>query len=627
MSDRRCWRTPFSAALAALIAAPAMVLAQAPTAPTAPTSPPGAVAEAPPDSAAVPSNSVMDDRLFYQLLIGELALAQGDAGTAFEWLLDAARRTKDEGLFRRVTDVALQARAGDQALAASRAWRLARPESLDALRLQLQILMALNRASELAEPLRSLLEQTPAADRGGLIAALPRFLQRAGDAETVVSLMDEVLKPYRDAPQTRTASRVALGRAWLAAKDTDRALALAHEAMALDITAIGPPLLALELMRERPAAEALVLQYLAQEKAENALRLNYVRVLTGAQRYADAVAQLEAAIRAQPAQAQPYLTLGALHLELKHPKDGEAALLRYIDLVQRETPEATALATAPATAASAAASSDTSSDNEEADETRPDQGLVQAWLMLAQSAEQRGDFKAAEAWLAKIEDPQRALDVQSRRASILARQGRITQARELIRNLPERSPDDARAKVMAEAAVLREVKRWKDAFDVLGKAANRFADDADLLYEQAMVAEKLDRLDEMERLLRRVIAINPDNAHAHNALGYSLADRKLRLPEARALVQRALELSPGDPFITDSLGWIEYRLGNKEEAARLLRQAYAARPDTEIGAHLGEVLWALGQRDEARRIWRESKGRDAANDVLRETLARLRVDL
>jgi Flp pilus assembly protein TadD len=158
-------------------------------------------------------------------------------------------------------------------------------------------------------------------------------------------------------------------------------------------------------------------------------------------------------------------------------------------------------------------------------------------------------------------------------------------------------------------------------------ASQRFPDDTDLLYEQAMVAEKLDRLVEMERLLRRVIALKPDIAHAHNALGYSLADRGIRLPEARALIQRALELSPGDPFITDSLGWVEFRLGNQDEALRLLRQAYAARPDTEIAAHLGEVLWALGQRDEARRIWQESAGRDAANDVLRETLARLKVGL
>jgi tetratricopeptide (TPR) repeat protein len=263
------------------------------------------------------------------------------------------------------------------------------------------------------------------------------------------------------------------------------------------------------------------------------------------------------------------------------------------------------------------------------DETpgRADSGQVQAWLMLAQAAEQKSDYKAAEAWLAKIEDPQRALDVQTRRASILARQGRVAQAREIIRQLPERDESDARAKLMAEAAVLREAKRWKDAYEVLGTGAKRFSDDSDLLYEQAMVAEKLDRLDDMEKLLRRVIALKPDNAHAHNALGYSLADRKQRLPEARELIKRALDLSPGDPFITDSLGWVEYRMGNREEALRLLTRAYAARPDTEIGAHLGEVLWSLGQRDEARRIWRESKGRDAANDVLKETLARLRVDL
>jgi Flp pilus assembly protein TadD len=162
---------------------------------------------------------------------------------------------------------------------------------------------------------------------------------------------------------------------------------------------------------------------------------------------------------------------------------------------------------------------------------------------------------------------------------------------------------------------------------VLGEAVDRFPNDTDLLYEQAMMAEKLARFDDMERLLRKVIAIKPEHAHAHNALGYSLADRGLRLPEARVLVQRALVLMPGDPFIADSLAWVEFRSGNNTEALRLLRQAYAARPDTEIGVHLGEVLWVAGQPDEARRIWRESRSRDAGNEVLLETLARLKVDL
>jgi Flp pilus assembly protein TadD len=217
--------------------------------------------------------------------------------------------------------------------------------------------------------------------------------------------------------------------------------------------------------------------------------------------------------------------------------------------------------------------------------------------------------------------------VQSRRAGLLARQGKVKEARAMVQAVPERTGDDARGKLMAEAQMLRDVKHWREAAEVLVAANLRFPDDTDLIYEQAMVEEKLDHLADMERLLRRVIALKPDHPHAHNALGYSLADRGLRLPEARALIQRALELSPGDPFITDSLGWVEFRLGNRDEAARLLRQAYATRPDTEIATHLGEVLWALGQHDEARKVWQDARGRDASNEVLRETLARLKVGL
>ncbi len=584
-----------TAALATLLAGPAWAQVQPP--PAAPASAASAAEGTEATEPALP-NSEMDDRLFYQLLVAEMALTQGDLGTAYNWLLDAARRTRDDQLFRRSVDVAIQARAGDQALAAARAWRLARPESLEALRLQVQLLVGTGRGGEAVEPLRSLLEQTPEAERGGLISALPRLLQRGSDAARTAPLLEDLLRPYRDAGATRVAVRIAQGRAWLDAGNGERALALAREAQALDAEAPGPALLAMELMRERPEAEALVRQHLARPGAELPLRLAYVRLLTGQQRYGDAVVQLEQAVKAQPEEPGPWLMLGALQLELKHPAEGEAALKRYLELAQA-TPGLGA----------------------------DDDGLVRAWLMLAQAAEQRGDFAAAEAWLARIGDPGRALEVQTRRATLLARQGQVDEARRLIRSVPETDAEEARAKLSAEAGMLREVKRWKEAHEVLGRAVQRFADDTELLYEQAMMAEKLSRLDEMERLLRRVIAIKPDDAHAHNALGYSLADRSERLPEAKALIERALELAPGDPFITDSLGWVEYRLGNREQALKLLRQAYAARPDTEIGAHLGEVLWALGRRDEARQVWRESRGRDGGNEVLRETLARLRVDL
>jgi len=269
-------------------------------------------------------------------------------------------------------------------------------------------------------------------------------------------------------------------------------------------------------------------------------------------------------------------------------------------------------------------------DDDDDDTVAPataDRGLIQAWLLLAQAAEMRGDFPAAERWLAKVDSPQRALEVQTRRAALLARQGKLREARALVQKVPERTPEDARAKLVAEAAVLRDVKRWREANEVLTDANKRFPNDADLLYEQAMVEEKLNRMDDMERLLRKVIEIKPDHHHAYNALGYSLADRNKRLPEAKALIQKALELSPNEPFITDSLGWVEYRLGRRAEALELLRKAYTARPDTEIAAHLGEVLWVDGQRDEARKVLRDAKRKDSGNEMLGEVLARLKVDL
>ena len=611
-------------ALFKVVALAAALVCGAPLAqPSSPTAAPLASTAA---ATPAPANSSLDALLFYQLLIGELELKAGRAGNAFEVILDAAKRQSDETLFQRAVEIALQARAGEQALAAATAWRNAKPQSVAPLRYQTQILLALNRADDAAGPLAAWIAAAPTMERPGLIASLPRLLQRLPDQQRALVLSGKLLTPYLDDPGTRTAARVALGRAHLAAGLPVQALGLARAAQTDDAAAPGPVLLALDLLPGTPDAEALVTGYLARPDAEPALRLAYVRTLTQSQRYADASRQLERLTQDRPQLPEPWLTLGALRLELKQPREAEAALLRYVALASAPAPAAqTGLPAAPAAPAASAADDD--DDDALSPPSAGGRDLTQAWLLLAQAAEQRGDIQAAEAWLAKVDNPQRLLEVQARRAGLLARQGQLREARALIQAVPERTGDDARAKLMAEAQMLRDVKRWQEAAEVLAAAVQRFADDTDLIYEQAMVEEKLDRLPEMERLLRQVIALKPDHPHAHNALGYSLADRGLRLPEARELIQRALALSPGDPFITDSLGWVEFRLGNRDEALRLLRQAYHARPDTEIAAHLGEVLWAAGQHDEARKVWQEARGKDASNEVLRETLARLKVGL
>ena len=599
---------------ASLVAASMLVLSGLCVAATAPPAAPVNQVE----------NSNLDAPLFYQLLLGEIELRDGQSGTAYQLMLDAAKRSKDEQLFKRATEIALQARAGEQALAAAVAWRQALPESQDAMRYQIQLLIALNRLPEAEEPLVSLLRRAPRPALPGMLEAVPRFLARAPDRNATAVLTERALQPFVDERDTRASALVAIGRAWLLADDRAKALAALRRASDTDPALESTALLALDMLPATPEAEAVVTRQLAAKPSSPAVRLLYVRLLATSQRLAEATTQVQVLTQSEPNLAPPWLTLGALELETRRPKEASAALQNYVRLVEGGAP----VNFAGATSAPAASPMPADSGDDE-DDTPPNttSALTQAFLLLAQAAELDQDFVGAEKWLARIDSPQRALEVQARRASLLARQGKMAQARELIRRVPEQSPGDARAKLLAEAELLRDRKMYGEATQVLAKANTTFPDDTDLLYEQAMLEEKLDRVDVMERLLRRVIALKSDHQQAYNALGYTFAERKIRLPEARALIQKALDLSPGEPSITDSMGWVEYRLGNRDEAIRLLRGAYQARPDPEIGAHLGEVLWSAGQSEEAKRVFREARSRDAQNDVLRETLARLRVDL
>jgi tetratricopeptide (TPR) repeat protein len=349
-----------------------------------------------------------------------------------------------------------------------------------------------------------------------------------------------------------------------------------------------------------PQAEAIVKKHL-EVQARPEFRMEYARALLDAQRYADAVTQLQYITVEKPDYAEAWLIRGALELQDGKPSVAEHSLTRYVDLAMTQQGAAT--------------------------RAQWSRGLVQAYLSLAQIAEKRKDFAQADAWLKRIDSPEDMLNAQLRRAAILARQGKIEEARQLIHSQPEITSEDARLKIAAEVQLLRDSDQYKNAYEVLAQASASNPDDFDLVYDMAMVAEKLDKVDEMERLLRRVIAGKPEYQHAYNALGYSLAQRNTRLPEARQLVLKALEYAPGDPFISDSLGWVEFRSGNMAEALRILQSAFKARPDAEIAAHLGEVLWTMGRRDQAVSIWKEGAQINAENETLLETLKRVRVKL
>ena len=537
------------------------------------------------------SNSQMDAALFHQLLVAEIELRAGQPGVAYQLLLDAARRTGDEGVFRRVVNIAMQARAGEQALTAAKAWSDAVPDSIEAHQTVLQIVALLNRPSEAAAPLASLLKLSDEQQRVGILASLPRLFQRAPEQTKVLAALRPALDEARKQPATRMMASLVLGRFALNAGDNELAVALSRELVQAYPDADEPLMLALDVMPVRGEVEELITARLQARPDHHTLRMAYARTLARSQRAADAAREFRTVTESAPELHQAWFALGALELELRHNATAEKALNTFLQRI---------------------------GDDEQHKDLRQ-----QAWLMLAQSAEQRGDLKAAEALLAKVDLPQRQTEVTARRASLMARQGQLAKARQLIQSLPGDKAEDRRVRDLAEVQLLREVRDWRAAYQLLEQLNQQSADDVELIYEQAMVAEKLERLDVMEKLLRRVMELKPEHYHAYNALGYSLAERNLRLSEAKTLIAKALEYAPNEPFIVDSMGWVEYRLGNHAEALRLLRQAYKARPDAEIAAHLGEVLWVSGEREEARRIWAEGRARDPKNDALQETTRRL----
>lgn len=565
------------------------------------TLPPANVA--PETTASVPAASPLSAQLFYQLLIGELSAGNGDAGAAVSLLLDAAKKTNDAQLYQRATELALQARSGDAALQAARAWRQAQPKSLQANRFVLQILLALNRIAATAEPLKSLLELTAPADRAQALSSLPDLYARAGDKKLASAVGEQALSAYFNDSTLAAQAWASAGRLRLAAGETASALDAARKSLLADPRSRSAALLALELMDPKtPQAEALFQKYLdGAAPVPGEMRLAYARALLESQRLAEGNAQLVLSTREQPDFPDSWLILGTVQLQENQPSPAEASFKRYIALAQAQGAS-------------------------ELPENRQ-RGLAQAYLSLAQIAEKRSDLPAAEAWLNQITNAEVLVQAQTRRASLLARQGKLAEGRQLLRQIPERSDADARLKLMAEVGLLRDFKQFQEAHDLLAEAAAESPDDVDMLYEQAMLAEKLSRLSDMERLLRRVIALKPDYSAAYNALGYSLAERGLRLPEAKQLIQKAIELVPGDPYIQDSLGWVEFRMGNLAEAVRILEAAFKAKPDAEIAAHFGEVLWSQGQRSRAIAVWKEGQLLAPDNETLLETLKRLNAKL
>lgn len=557
-------------------------------------------------------NSSMDGQLFYQVLISELRARQ-EPGYAYQVYLQLGKQHKSAQLFQRSVEIALNARAGEQALNAAKAWHQTLPQDRQATEYTAQILLALARPQAMVEPLRNLIEQTPSAQQPQALLGLSRSLSRLTDRAAVAKLIDEVTVPWRTPGGTDMSEAWAVSAdAWLSAGEHDKAYAYLQHAQSLSPNALHVGLLAAEMMTSLPQAEAIVKQQLSSQSSPQ-LQLAYARRLLLLQRTADALPPLEQVVQAQPDNALAWLSLGTARMDLNQLDEAEQATLRFVELAlaSRAQPSTSPSADQPAAENSGMLLWD------------PSLG----YLKLAQISERRNRLDQAEQWLQKADPKGEKMNVQVIRAKLVAAQGRMPQARQLLQAIVETEPRDALVKLTIEAQLLKDNGFLEEGYTVLQGALQRFPDEPDVLYDIGMMADQMGRFDTAEQHFRKLIEVKPDHPNAYNALGYSLADRGVRLDDARVLLTKALAMRPNDPYIIDSMGWLAFRQGRLEEALALLQQAYASKPDTEVAAHLGEVLWVMDRKDEARTIWRQARERDADNAVLKQTIERLKVDL
>jgi tetratricopeptide (TPR) repeat protein len=315
------------------------------------------------------------------------------------------------------------------------------------------------------------------------------------------------------------------------------------------------------------------------------VRTQLGRELAGDRKLAEARAQFREVERIDPRDAQAPYAVGLISLQMEDYVEAQAAFTRALKLGFREA--------------------------------------AGVYLGLGQAAEGQKHYDEAIAWYQKVESGDQ-LRAQLKIATLISRQQGLAAGREYLRRIEPRSGEDKIQVIQVEAQLLRDAKAWKDTFEMLSDAVREYPESYELLYDRAMAAERIDRLDVLEQDLRRVIRMKPDYAHAYNALGYTLAEKTQRLAEAKELIEKAYKLAPEDPFILDSLGWVHYRLGNVHDALKHLQAAYGARNDPEIAAHLGEVLWKVGQRDEAQKIWRAALTENPDHETLTAVMAKFR---
>ena len=519
-------------------------------------------------------------QMVYQVLLAEIALQRGDPVLASKAYADLAMRSRDPKVLERTVEVAGYARQYDIARRAVQAWLEVEPTSIRAQQMMISVMVLSNNLEDLAPSVIRLLQNDPGSLADNLLG-LNRMFARQQDRLAVFVLLEKVCRPFFDKAEAHYTVAMAASSAGI----SERALAEARRALELRPDWEMAALLQAQLLAAKSPREAtsFLEGFVKRNPQARDVQLHLARALIGEKRYVEAKAYFGQLLAEFPDRPEVVYPSAMLALQQNDKAYAETQLKHLLTL------------------------------------DIPDKSI--AYYYLGQLAEEGKRSDEALRNYAMVGVGEQYLMARIRAARLLADQGQLEQGRHLLAAAETRSDDERISFKIAEAGLLRDAKQFQAAFYFLEQALAEHPEQPELLYETSLLAERLGRMDLLESRLRRLIEMQPDKAQAYNALGYSFADRNMKLPEARQLIEKALELSPNDVFILDSMGWVLYRQGDLAGALNRLEQAYAQRSDPEIAAHLGEVLWRLGRKDEARRVLLDAQKNHPENEALAKAVS------
>jgi tetratricopeptide (TPR) repeat protein len=518
-----------------------------------------------------------ESQLIYHILVGEMAVKRGQFDVALENYLIAARSSEDPRLLERTVGIALFVQNNAVALEVARRWLALDRNDVQARQALALALLRNAFVDEAGDHLEYVLKASRQDGQDGF-ATVSALLGQVNDKEVIYKVMGSLRKRHPQSVYALYYYAVAA----VGVKEYQRALDGLNAALSRDPKWVPAHLLRARVMMDMGNTDLALKRLAAAVSAapkDVKLRTGYARLLVSAARLQDAREQFQIIAKQNPKDADTLFALGVLALEARQFDDAMSYFMAVLRLGAR---------------------------------------VSEVYYELGKLEESRQDYRKARDWYARVtnNDEELYLSAQVKVGAMLARLGDFDRLKAHFAKVRQDNPQSEVPLCISEADILSKEGHYQAAYELLDQALAQKADDKDLLYSRALAAEKIDRLDLLERDLKLLIEVDPGNGQALNALGYTLADQTDRYEEALTYIQQALVLLPNDAAVLDSMGWVQYRLGSYPESLKYLRRAYELNPDAEIAAHLTEVLWVMGQQEEARKILRQAFEGDPENRYL-----------